>query len=70
MTQLTQCTTMPRTTLKTFVYSTIDDHMTADALLRLRYGPNLEHMPIAWRRTMRQAAIEARTKIHALLSHS
>ena len=67
---MAQCTTMPATTRKTFVYSTVDDTMAADALLRLRYGPNLEHMPIAWRRTMRRAAIDARTKIHALLSRS
>ena len=44
--------------------------MAAQALLKLRYSvPTTATMPIAWSRTMRAAAIAARTKIHALASH-
>lgn len=58
-------------TRPTFIYSTIEDHIAATALLQLRYGvpQSLEQQqqsqPIAWSRTMRAAAIDARHKIHA-----
>jgi hypothetical protein len=47
-----------------FIYSTIEDHVAATALLKLRYGIQEPQKPIAWRRTMRDAAIDARKKIH------
>jgi len=63
-------TTRPR-----FIYSTIEDHAAAVALLKLRYGIQpikpiklIEDQPIAWRRTMRAAAIDARHKIHVQAS--
>jgi hypothetical protein len=51
----------------TFIYSTIEDHVAATALLKLRYGvqpQQPQQQPIAWSRTMRAAAIDARQKIH------
>ena len=53
----------------TFIYSTIEDHVAANALLQLRYGVpqspvRQQQQSIAWSRTMRAAAIEARHKIH------
>ena len=60
-------------TRPTFIYSTIEDHIAATALLQLRYGipPSQQlqqlqqlQQPIAWNRTMRAAAIDARKKIH------
>jgi hypothetical protein len=61
----------------TFIYSTIEDHVAATALLKLRYGAQQSQQqpqqqsqqqshsqPIAWSRTMRAAAIDARQKIH------
>ena len=53
-----------KTTLRTFIYSTVEDHMAAQALLNMR-NTVLVNTPIAWRRTMRSAAIVARNKIHA-----
>jgi len=53
-----------------FTYYTIEDYNAAIALLKLRNGtparpsPDVLNTPIAWRRTMRAAAIKARTKIH------
>ena len=50
----------------TFIYSTLDDHMAAQALMKLRYSvPPKASTAIAWTRTMRTAAIVAREKIHA-----
>ena len=60
-----------------FIYSTIEDHVAATALLQLRYGAPQMQQPqqqqqqpqqqsIAWNRTMRAAAINARQKIHTL----
>jgi len=55
-----------------FIYSTIEDHIAATALLQLRYGVQTpqepQTQPIAWNRTMRAAAIDARQKIHAQAS--
>ena len=53
-----------------FTYYTIEDYNAATALLMLRNSPPARapaavlDTPIAWRRTMRAAAIEARAKIH------
>ena len=52
-----------------FIYSTIEDHTAATALLKLRYGvqeprQQQQQQSIAWCRTMRTAAIDARLKIH------
>ena len=50
----------------TFIYSTVEDHMAAQALLKLRYSvPPKASTAIAWSRMMRSAAIAAREKIHA-----
>lgn len=52
----------------TFIYSTIEDHAAATALLKLRHGVQetrqQQQQSIAWCRTMRTAAIDARKKIH------
>ncbi len=60
---------MPKTH---FVYYTVEEYNAAIALLKLHgstpksYAPRapVQEIPIAQRRTMRAAAIEARTKIH------
>lgn len=57
---------MPSIPFPAFIYSTVEDHMAAQALLKLRYSiPSSITTPIAWSRTMRAAAIAAREKIHA-----